>query len=141
LDATQSLEVVFFVRGISVLGHVPYGTPLGYVFQGPPQWRHVPPTLPDPPGWLGAWDAPSTHHPDLVHVDIKEFGRIPDGGGHLGRPKHRAHDFFADSGITVRRVLTDNGSCCRSRAFADAHRLGHAWPRVAPVAQRRHASA
>lgn len=99
---------------------------------------------------------------DLVHVDIKKLGRIPDGGGHrkLGRTagnrnnkKHsrgyaflhhavddhsrlayseildderketaaafwgRAHAFFAEHGITVRRVLTDNGSCYRSKLF------------------------
>ena len=101
---------------------------------------------------------------DLVHVDIKKLGRIPDGGGHKihGRAKgkrnsrrgmgywyiHNAIDdhsrlaytellederketaagfwkrpdaFFADAGITVRRVLTDNGSCYRSHAFAEA---------------------
>ena len=101
---------------------------------------------------------------DLVHVDIKKLGRIPDGGGHKvhGRAKgkrdrtrgmgywyihnavddhsrlaysellederketaaefwERAQSFFADAGITVRRVLTDNGSCYRSHAFADA---------------------
>lgn len=101
---------------------------------------------------------------DLVHVDIKKLGRIPDGGGHKvhGRAKgnrnkargmgywyihnavddhsrlayselldderketaaafwERARAFFADAGITVRRVLTDNGSCYRSHAFADA---------------------
>ncbi|MFC4755382.1 helix-turn-helix domain-containing protein, partial [Dietzia aurantiaca] len=94
-------------------------------------------------------DAPG----DLVHVDIKKLGRIPDGGGHkaLGRAKgrrnstrgtgywyihnavddhsrlayselldderketaagfwNRARAFFADTGITVHRVLTDNG--------------------------------
>jgi transposase InsO family protein len=102
---------------------------------------------------------------DLVHVDIKKLGRIPDGGGHrkLGRTignrhnkKHgrgyafvhhavddhsrmayseilgderketaaafwgRANRFFAGHGITVRRVLTDNGSCYRSTLFAQA---------------------
>src|SRR5690625_1818066 len=101
---------------------------------------------------------------DLVHVDIKKLGRIPDGGGHkvLGRAKgcrnstrgtgywyihnavddhsrlaysellddecketaaelwRRAQAFFADAGITVRRVLTDNGACYRSHAFKDA---------------------
>lgn len=101
---------------------------------------------------------------DLVHVDIKKLGRIPDGGGHraLGRAKgrrnrrvgtgyaylHHAVDdhtrlayseilddekketaaafwiraaaFFAAHGITVEAVLTDNGSCYRSRAFAAA---------------------
>lgn len=101
---------------------------------------------------------------DLVHVDIKKLGRIPDGGGHrtLGRAKgkrnrhagvgyaylHHAVDdhsrlayseilddekketaiafwlraaaFFSAHGITVKAVLTDNGPCYRSRAFAAA---------------------
>ena len=109
---------------------------------------------------------------DLVHVDIKKLGRIPDGGGWRvhGRPagRHnrrasapssrgygyihsavddhsrlayseiladeqgptavafwqRAQAFFTAHGVTVRRVLTDNGSCYRSRvwrrALADA---------------------
>jgi transposase InsO family protein len=102
---------------------------------------------------------------DLVHVDIKKLGRIPDGGRHraLGRDKgrrnrragtgcaylHHAVDdhtrlayseilgdekkktaatfwilaaaFFTAHGITVKAaVLTDNGSCYRSRAFAAA---------------------
>ncbi|MFC9837435.1 IS481 family transposase [Rhodococcus sp. NPDC127530] len=100
---------------------------------------------------------------DLVHVDIKKLGRIPDGGGHrtLGRAAgrrnrsgvgysylhhavddhsrlayseilgdekketaaafwERAREFFAAHHITVTRVLTDNGSCYRSRVFADA---------------------
>ncbi|WP_312856696.1 IS481 family transposase [Arthrobacter mobilis] len=99
---------------------------------------------------------------DLVHVDIKKLGRIPDGGGHraLGRAKgrrnrrpgtgyaylHHAVDdhsrlayseilpdekqataagfwtraaaFFTAHGAMVKAVLTDNGSCYRSRAFA-----------------------
>ena len=114
---------------------------------------------------------------DLVHVDIKTLGRIPDGGGwrafgrgsqqhrrsgaaadraaRLGAPAprgyvylHHAVDdhsrlayseqlsderketaaafwgrakaFFLDAGITVRAVMTDNGSCYRSHAFATA---------------------
>ena len=102
---------------------------------------------------------------DLVHVDIKKLGRIPDGGGHrvLGRiagnrnnnrsrPGYaylhnavddhsrlayteiltdekketaaafwsRANAYFNNSGITVHRVLTDNGSCYRSKLFAEA---------------------
>ena len=105
------------------------------------------------------------HPGDLIHIDIKKQGRIPDGGGHrmLGRTIgnrnnkkkgrgysflhhavddhsrlayseilgderketasafwERASAFFADAGITVREVLTDNGSCYRSRAFATA---------------------
>jgi transposase InsO family protein len=110
---------------------------------------------------------------DLVHVDVKKIGRIPDGGGwrvhgraarpnrHRGRgyaflhtalDDHsrlayseiltderketaaafwtRAAAYFADCGITVRRVLTDNGNCYRSIDFRDA--LGdvvHRWTR------------
>ncbi len=99
---------------------------------------------------------------ELVHVDIKKLGNIPDGGGHkvLGRPqgcKHRtkagyaylhnavddhsrlayseiladeaketatgfwerAHAYFASLGITVERVLTDNGSCYKSHTWRD----------------------
>jgi transposase InsO family protein len=99
---------------------------------------------------------------DLVHVDVKKLGRIPDGGGHrtLGRTKgkknrsgvgysylhsaiddhsrvvyseildnekqetaagfwERANAFYAGLGITVTRVMTDNGSCYRSRLFND----------------------
>ncbi|GAA2922953.1 hypothetical protein GCM10010446_03860 [Streptomyces enissocaesilis] len=94
---------------------------------------------------------------DLVHVDIKKLGNIPDGGGHraLGRPAGRknragadmsflhntvddhsrpayseiltgekketavgfwtrAHACFTAAGITVQRVLTDNGACYKS---------------------------
>ncbi len=102
---------------------------------------------------------------ELVHVDIKKLGRIPDGGGHRvtdrstgkrnaakSRPGYaylhnavddysrlayteiltderketaaafwaRASAYFGGCGITVRRVLTDNGSCYRSTAFAEA---------------------
>jgi transposase InsO family protein len=100
---------------------------------------------------------------DLVHVDVKKVGRIPDGGGwrvhgraaragrkrgqgytflHTALDDHsrlayselladerqetaaafwtRANAYFAHCGITVARVLTDNGNCYRSRAFAAA---------------------
>ena len=105
------------------------------------------------------------HPGDLVHVDVKKLGRIPDGGGHkihgrqqgqknrgTARPGYhfihnavddcsrlayseiltderketaagfwtRANAYFTAAGITVKRVLTDNGSCYRSRAFAEA---------------------
>ena len=109
---------------------------------------------------------------DLVHVDVKKLGRIPDGGGHrtLGRQAgrknrqpgvghaflhsaiddhsrlvyseiltnekketaagfwERANAFYAANGVTVLRVMTDNGSCYHSRPFntalgAIAHKL------------------
>ena len=128
---------------------------------------------------------------ELVHVDIKKLGNIPDGGGWRihgkaqgianrqahrdstrprkvhGRPNlgycyvHsavdgysrlaysealddesaatalafwiRARNFFAGHGISVERVLTDNGSAYRSHAWRDEHaRLGirHSRTRV-----------
>jgi transposase InsO family protein len=114
---------------------------------------------------------------DLVHVDVKKLGKIPDGGGwrfhgrgsaqdrrvdaarnraaRAGAPGSRGYaylhhavddysrlayseihaderketavafwkravKFFRAHGITVRRVLTDNGSCYRSRLWARA---------------------
>lgn len=114
---------------------------------------------------------------ELVHVDIKKLGRIPDGGGwrahgrgsaqdrssgvartraaRRGAPASRgytflhhavdsysrlayseqlsderketaaafwkrARAFFADAGINVTAVMTDNGACYRSHAFAKA---------------------
>jgi transposase InsO family protein len=120
---------------------------------------------------------------DLVHVDVKKQGRIPDGGGWrvhgrgkaprlrsqrpVGQPRdgqprlgydylhiavddrsrlayveshrderkdtaaafmRRALGWFADHGITVERVMTDNGMCYRSHAFRDvlaAHGVTH----------------
>jgi transposase InsO family protein len=102
---------------------------------------------------------------ELVHVDVKKLGRIPDGGGwrvhgrgydgHFLRSRRpgfafvhsavdghtrlaysevlgdergataaafwsRATTFFAGLGIVVDAVLTDNGACYRSDAFAVA---------------------
>ena len=105
---------------------------------------------------------------ELVHVDIKKLGKIPDGGGWkvLGRTEgkknnsgmgssrvgygfihsavddhsrlayseiladetkesaaafwERARTWFAEFGIEVQEVLTDNGSCYRSRLFDQA---------------------
>lgn len=114
---------------------------------------------------------------ELVHVDVKKLGKIPDGGGwrvhgrgsaqdrraSVARDRaarkganpsrgyvflhhavddctrlaysealpderketaaafwQRARVFFADAGITVTAVMTDNGACYRSRDFAAA---------------------
>jgi transposase InsO family protein len=111
---------------------------------------------------------------ELVHVDIKKLGNIPDGGGWrtTGRAQggrnarahtparrnchpvigysylhtaiddhsrlayseiladerketaaafwHRAHAYFTAAGITVQRVMTDNGACYRSFPWRDA---------------------
>jgi transposase InsO family protein len=114
---------------------------------------------------------------ELVHVDVKKLGNIPDGGGwrflgqqagrhnkqatttaagrtRYGNPihgygylhtalddhsrlayteiladerketavtfLHRAHTWYATLGITIERILSDNGSCYRSRDWAAA---------------------
>jgi transposase InsO family protein len=115
------------------------------------------------------------HPGDLIHVDVKKIGRIPDGGGwrYVGRKqgnrnrattpglprdqwrhpltgtcylhtviddhsrvayvearddetKETATDvlrnavaWFADRGVTVQRVLSDNGSCYKSHLWRD----------------------
>jgi transposase InsO family protein len=112
---------------------------------------------------------------DLVHLDIKKLGRVPDGGGHkmLGRTignRHnkkqgrgyaflhhavddysrlvyseihtdetqhtvtafwrRAHAWFDQAGISVKAVLTDNGSGYRSKMFAaELGSIKHRWTR------------
>jgi transposase InsO family protein len=113
-------------------------------------------------------DAPG----DMVHVDVKKLGRIPDGGGWraVGKTQGnknttkgrigydlihtaiddcsrlayseilrderketcaafwlRANAFFNSHGITVERVLTDNGPGYRSNAWRDA--LGDITPK------------
>jgi transposase InsO family protein len=113
---------------------------------------------------------------ELVHVDVKKLGNIPDGGGHRalgrsqgkrnrsahrdparrrkvgGRPNlgygylhtviddhsrlayteiledetsqtaaaflARSHAWFTAAGVTIERILSDNGSCYRSRLWA-----------------------
>ena len=115
---------------------------------------------------------------DLIHVDVKKLGRVPDGGGwryvgrrqgewnrsatvaRTGAPRSRHRDpligtcylhtviddysrvayvearddetketatdvlrnavaWFAERGVTIQRVLSDNGSCYRSHLWAD----------------------
>ncbi len=102
------------------------------------------------------WPCPG----DLVHLDVKKLGRIPEGGGwhahgrlgyrrdgegweyvHVAIDDHsrlgyaeiatderaettvafleRALEFFACAGMTVHRVLTDNGANYRSHLFRE----------------------
>jgi transposase InsO family protein len=108
---------------------------------------------------------------ELIHLDIKKLGRIPDGGGKRFDPgfaengagrarpgRKRGHDYlhvavddhsryayaealpdqkgptaanflvraslaFAQVGIRLERVITDNGGCYQSKAFAAAASL------------------
>lgn len=73
----------------------------------------------------------------MIHIDIKKLGRI-DGIGHritgdrTGQSNkrgtgweylHVAIAWFKAHGVTVQRVMTDNGSAYKSRAFAKAGRF------------------
>jgi len=76
---------------------------------------------------------------DRVHVAVDDHTRLafaeelPDetpatAAGFL----HRAWRFYASHGITIERILTDNGGCYRSAAFAeacDALGVGHRFTR------------
>lgn len=55
-------------------------------------------------------------HSRVVYSEILDDERQETAAGFW----ERADTFFASLGITVRRVLTDNGNCYRSRMFNDA---------------------
>lgn len=129
---------------VPLLGHIDLNTGVRVRKQKPLRYEHANPG-------------------DLVHIDVKKLGRIPDGGGHrtLGQARgvknktgvgysflhsalddhsrvvyseiladekqetaagfwSRANAFYAGLGITVVRVLTDNGNCYRSKLFNEA---------------------
>ena len=129
---------------VPLLGHIDLNTGVRVRSQKPVRYEHE-------------------HPGDLVHIDVKKLGRIPDGGGWrtLGQAKgkknktgvgysflhsaiddnsrvvyseilnderketaagfwDRANTYFTSLGITVLRVLTDNGSCYRSHVFNNA---------------------
>jgi len=83
-------------------------------------------------GWrvLGRDAAPSRHRGDgydFIHAAVDDRTRLayaeilPDERKESASAfMTRALGFFAERGITVERVLTDNGSCYRSREFARA---------------------
>jgi hypothetical protein len=116
------------------------------------------------------------HPGELVHIDVKKLGRIPDGGGHRahGRAKgargrgigydyvHSAVDdrsrvafsqilpdeqattaarflveaasFFADHGVRIQRVLTDNAKAYAESVVLPRRRLGWGSASSAPDA-------
>jgi transposase InsO family protein len=87
------------------------------------------------------------HPGELVHLDVKKLGRIPDGGGHRIHGRAAVDDrsrvafsqilpdesaatavlflieaasFFADHGVQIQRVLTDNAKAyTQSILFAE----------------------
>jgi transposase InsO family protein len=67
-------------------------------------------------------------HSRLAYVEVLADERGDTAAGFL----RRASEWFAERGITVERVLSDNGSCYRSRAHAAACRelgLRHSFTR------------
>jgi transposase InsO family protein len=76
---------------------------------------------------------------DFVHAAVDDRSRLayaeilPDEQKQTAAAfMSRAFGFFAEHGITVKRVLTDNGPCYRSRPFAEvlaASGVTHRWTR------------
>ncbi len=63
-------------------------------------------------------------YPRLAYSEILDDERKETAAGFW----HRANAFFQDAGITVTAVMTDNGSCYRSRDFAAAlGTIHHKW--------------
>ncbi len=61
------------------------------------------------------------HHAVDDHSRLAYSEQLPDERKETAADFwHRARAFFADAGITVRAVMTDNGACYRSHAFAKA---------------------
>jgi transposase len=52
---------------------------------------------------------------EMIHIDIKKLGKFLKA----------AVAYYASLGVTVQRVMTDNGSCYRSSVFAKACRRLH----------------
>jgi transposase InsO family protein len=72
---------------------------------------------------------------EMIHIDIKKLGRI-EGIGHritgnrTGQRKQsavaftaRAIDWFAKLGVSVERIMSDNGAAYKGLAFADLFAL------------------
>lgn len=101
--------------------------------------------IPDGGGWrvLGRGQDRSKGHSgvgyDYLHIAVDDRSRIAyvepqanerdvTAAGFL----RRAIGFFDEHGISIERVMTDNGSCYRSRAFNRVlaeHAIGHRWTR------------
>ena len=89
--------------------------------------------IPDGGGWRvhGRGQAPATKRSTVgyrfIHSAVDDRTRLvyseilhDEQGVTAAGFWHRAHAFFAAHGITVERVLTDNGACYKSRRWRDA---------------------
>jgi transposase InsO family protein len=64
----------------------------------------------------------------LAYAEILDDERKETAAGFIGR----ALRFYAERGITIERILTDNGACYRSLDFAEvlgSHGISHRWTR------------
>jgi transposase InsO family protein len=76
---------------------------------------------------------------DRVHLAIDDHSRlayaeelVDESPATTAEFLQRAWRFYASHGITIERILTDNGGCYRSRVFAaacDELGIGHRWTR------------
>jgi len=86
---------------------------------------------------------------EFVHVGIDDASRVafsrifPDEKAHSAVAfLEAALAYYASLGITVRRVMTDNGACYKSHAFRDAcRRLGLKHVRTKPYTPRTNGKA
>jgi transposase InsO family protein len=81
-------------------------------------------------GWLEPWSATGSRTMARVHVAVDDAIRLAYAEVLADERKATTTGFllralrrFRDQGIGARRVMTDNGSACRSRRFAKALRL------------------
>jgi transposase InsO family protein len=123
-------------------------TPVRYERERPGELLHVDVKklgrIPAGGGWRihGRAQAPNRHRGDgydFVHAAIDDRSRLayaeilPDERKETASSfMSRALGFFAERGVVIERVLTDNGSCYRSRAFARTLAeagVSHRWTR------------
>ena len=86
---------------------------------------------------------------EFVHVSIDDHSRLGFADIRTDEKKHSAVAFlhaavawYASLGITVERVMTDNGSCYKSHAFRDAcRRLGLKHIRTKPYTPKTNGKA
>ena len=139
-EAQSTVSAVLARRGVPLLRHLdlPTGKVIRYERDRAGELVHIDikkqGRVPDGGGWRvhGRDTANGSRHKhgvgyDFVHVAVDDFSRVayaevlPDEQGATAAAfLTRATAWFAARGVTVERVLTDNGSCYRSRVFRQA---------------------
>ena len=141
----STVSAVLARRGAPLLRHLdlPTGTPVRYERERPGELVHIDVKkqglIPDVGGWRqhgrragvcrvrdqrGRKGSGAKLGYDYVHVAVDDHSRVAyaeihdnERGDTAAGFLQRAAAWFAERGVTVERVLTDNGSCYRSGAF------------------------